>query len=256
MSKFADKLRSLSKSSSAPMGFHPAVSEAKGLSMLLIVGLSGTRLKEARAVADIAADAGLIVSEGIGAKTVRQVVETVGSVPLGVFVKGMQEKEIDELVSLGCDFVVFDIGGAATILSRKEVGRFLIIEPSLDQGLVRSINSFEVDGVLISGGGDSAMTVERLLACRRFVELLEKPVVMMLPSVVTMEELTSLWHAGVDGVVSASTQSTEVVTGLKKMLGDLPKRAGNRRATAGVMLPRLGGDVGDEEHEQEEKIQP
>ena len=256
MSKFADKLRSLSKSSSAPIGFHPAVSEAKGPSMLLIVGLSETRVKEARAVADIAADAVLMVSEGTGAKTVRQVVETVGSVPLGVLVKGMREKEIAELVSLGCDFVVFDIGEAAAILSRKEVGKFLMIEPSLDQGLVRAINRFEVDGVLIGGGGDSVMTVERLLVCRRLVELLEKPVVMMLPSVVTKEELTGLWLAGVDGVVSASTQSTEAVTELKKMLGDLPRRAGNMRATAGVMLPRLGRDVVDEEDEQEEKIQP
>ncbi len=256
MSKFADKLRSVSKSSSAPIGFHPAVSEVMNPSMLLVVGLSETRVKEARIVADIAADAGLIVSEGTGAKTVKQVVEAVGDVPLGVFVKGMREKEIDEFVSLGCDFVVFDTGGAGAILSRKEVGKFLMIEPSLDQGLVRAINSFEVDGVLIGGGGGSVMTVERLLACRRSVELLEKPVIMMLPSLATKEELTSLWQAGVDGVVSASTQSTEALAELKKMLGDLPRRARNRRAAAGVVLPRHGGDVVDEENEQEEKIQP
>ena len=223
--------------------------------MLLIVGLSETQAKEARTVADIAADAGLIVSEGTGAKTVKQVIEAVGNVPLGVSVKGMREKETDELVSLGCDFVVFDIGGAAAILSKKEVGKFLMIEPSLDQGLVRAINSFEVDGVLISGGG-SVMTVERLLVCRRSVELLEKPVIIMLPSLVTKEELISLWQAGVDAVVSASTQSTEALSQLKKMLGDLPRRARNRPATAGVVLPRYGGDVIGEEDEQEEKIEP
>ena len=224
--------------------------------MLLIVGLSESQAKEARTVADIAADAGLIVSEGTGAKTVKQVVEAVGDVPLGVFVKGMREKEIDELVSLGCDFVVFDIGGAAAILRKKEVGKFLTIEPSLDQGLVRAVNSFEVDGVLISGGGDSVMTVERLLVCRRFVELLEKPVILTLPSLATKEELASLWQAGVDGVVFASTQSAEALAELKKMIGDLPRRARNRRATAGVVLPRYGGDAVDEEDEQEEQIQP
>jgi hypothetical protein len=169
--------------------------------------------------------------------------------------KGMREKEIDELVSLGCDFVVFDIGEPAAILGKKEVGRFLTIEPSLDQGLVRAINSFELDGVLI-GSGDSVMTVERLLVCRRFVELLEKPVIVMLPSLVTKEELVSLWQAGVDGVVSAPTQSTEALAELKKMLGDLPKRTRTKRMTAGVVLPRYGGDMGGEEDEQEEKIQP
>jgi hypothetical protein len=256
MSRFADKLRSLSKSSSAPIGFHPAASEVRSPSMLLIVWLSETQSKEARTVADIAADAGLIVSEGTGAKTVRQFVEAVGDVPLGVFVKGMREKEIDELVSLGCDFAVFDIGGAAAILSKKEVGKFVMIEPSLDQGLVRAINSFEVDGVLISGAGGSVMTMERMLACRRIVELLEKPVIVALPSLATKEELTSLWQAGVDGVVSASTQSTEALAELKRTLGDLPRRARNRRTTTGVVLPRYGGDAVDEEDEQQERIKP
>jgi len=151
--------------------------------------------------------------------------------------------------------VVFDTGGAAVLLSRKEVGKFLMIEPSLDQGLVRAINSFEVDGVLI-GAGDSVITVERLLVCRRFVELLEKPVITMLPSLVTKEELVSLWQAGVDGVISASTQSTDALAELKKMLGDLPKRTRNRRTTAGVVLPRYDGDVIGEEDEQEEDSRP
>jgi hypothetical protein len=256
MSKFADKLRSLSKSSTAPIGFHPAVSEARSPAMLLIVGLSGTQVKEAKTVADVNADAGLIVGESLGAKTVKQVLEAVGNVPLGVFVKGMSEKEIDELVSLGCDFVVFDIGGAAAILRKKEVGKFLMIEPSLDQGLVRAINSFEVDGVLTSGGGGSVMTVERLLVCRRFVELLEKPVIMTLPSLASKEELTSLWQAGVDGVVAPSTQSTEALAELKRMVGDLPRRARGRRTKADVALPHYGGDMVGEEDEQEEKIQP
>jgi hypothetical protein len=254
MSKFADRLRSLSKSSTAPIGFHPTVSEARSPAMLLIVGLSGTQVKEARTVADVDADAGLILSEGTNGKIVRQTVEAVGNVPLGVFVKGMSEKEIDELVSLGCDFVVFDIGGAAAILRKKEVGKFLMIEPSLDQGLVRTINSFEVDGVLTSGGGGSVMTVERLLVCRRFVELLEKPVIITLPSLATKEELTSLWQAGVDGVVAPSTQSTDALVELKRMIGDLPRRARARRTKADAALPHFGGDMAGKEDEEQEEI--
>ena len=255
MSKFADKLQSLSKSSTAPIGFHAAVSEVRSPAMLLIVGLSGTQVKEAKIVADANADAGLMMSEGTNTKTIGQVVEAVGNVPLGVFVRGMSQREMDELASLGCDFVVFDIRGAAAILRKKEVGKFLMIEPSLDQGLVRAINSFEVDGVFISSGGDS-VTVEHLLVCRRFVELLEKPVIMTLPSLATREELTSLWQAGVDGVVTPSTQSAEALMELKKMIGDLPRGARGRRARAGVVLPHYGGGVVGEEDEQDEDIQP
>jgi hypothetical protein len=255
MSKFADKLQNLSKSSTTPIGFHPAVSELKSPSMLLIAGVSGTQVKEAKIVADVNADAGLILGEGPSAKVVKQMVEAVGNVPLGVFVKGMSEEKINELTGLGCDFVVFDIRIPAAVLHKEEVGKFLMIEPSLDQGLVRAINSLEVDGVFISSrGGDSFVAVEHLLICRRFVEILEKPVIMALPSLVTKAVLTSLWQAGVDGVVAPSEQSVETLAELKKMISDLPRGARGRRAKTGVMLPHYGGGVAEEEEEEQEEI--
>jgi hypothetical protein len=255
MSKFVDKLHSLSKSSTTPIGFHPSISELKSPAMLLIAGLSGTQVKEAKILADVNADAGLILSEGPSAKVVKQMVEAVGNVPLGVFVKGTSEEEINELANLGCDFVVFDIKAAAAVLCKKEVGKFLMIEPSLDQGLVRAINSLEVDGVFISSrGGDSFVAVEHLLVCQRFVELLEKPVMLALPSLVTKADLTSLWQAGVDGVVAPSTESVEILAELKKMIDDLPRRARGRRAKAGVVLPHYGESAAGEDDEEQEEI--
>jgi len=255
MSKFVDKLQSLSKAAATPIGFHSFVSELKSPPMLLVAGLSGTQVKEAKIVTEVSADAGLILSEGTSAKVVKQMVEAVGNVPLGVFVKGISEEKINELMSVGCDFVVFDIRIPAAVLHKEGVGKFLMIEPSLDQGLVRAINSLEVDGVFISSrGGDSFVAVEHLLVCRRFVELLEKPVITTLPSLVTKAELTSLWQAGVDGIVAPSTQSTEALAGLKKLIGDLPRGARGRRAKAGVVLPHYGGEVAEEEDEEQEEI--
>jgi hypothetical protein len=255
MSKFVDKLQSLSKSSTTPIGFHPSVSELKKPAMLLIAELSRTQVKEAKIVADVNADAGLILSEDPGARIVKQMVEAVGDIPLGVFVKGMSEEKINELASLGCDFVVFDIRISAAVLHKDKVGKFLMIEPSLDQGFVRAINSLEVDGVFISSRGeDSFVAVEHLLVCRRFVELLEKPVIMVLPSLVTKAELTSLWQAGVDGVVVPLTQPIEALAELKKMIGDLPRGARGHRAKADVKLPQYGGLVASEEDEEQEEI--
>jgi len=255
MSKFVDKLQSISKSATTPIGFHASISELRTPTMLLIAGLSGTQVKEAKIVADVNASAGLIRSEGSSTKIVGQMVKALGDVPLGVFVKGMSEEKMDELASLGCDFVVFDISMPALILQKEEVGKFLMIEPSLDQGFVRAINSLNVDGVFISSRGeDSFVAVEHLLVCRRFVELLEKPVIMALPSLVTKAGLTSLWQAGVDGVVAPSRQSVETLAELKKMIGDLPGRARGRRAKAGVKLPHYGGFVAEEEDEEQEEV--
>jgi hypothetical protein len=255
MSKFVDKLQSLSKSSTTPIGFHPSASESKSPAMLLIAGLSGTKVNEDKTVADVNTDAGLILSEGPSVKVVKQMVEAAGDIPLGVFVKGMSEKEINELASLGCDFIVFDIRIPAATLHKEEVGKFLIIEPSLDQGFVRAINNLEVDGVFInSRDEDSFVAVEHLLVCRRFVELLEKPVIMTLPTLVTKAELTSLWQVGVDGVVAPSTRSVEALAELKKMIGDLPGGVRGRRAKADVKLPHYGGFVTGEEDEEQEEI--
>jgi len=255
MSKFVDKLQSLSKSSTESIGFHPAVSELKGPAMLLIAGLSGTQVKEAKIVAGTNTDAGLILSEGPSASVVKQMVEAMGDVPLGVFVKGISEEKINELTSLGCDFVVFDIKATAKVLHKEKVGKFLMLEPSLDQGFIRAINSLELDGVFISSrNGDSFIAVEHLLFCRRFVELLEKPVMITLPSLVTKAELTSLWQAGVDGIVTLPGQPIEALTELKKMIGGLPRGARGRRAKAGVKLPDYGGFAAREEDEEQEEI--
>jgi len=255
MSKFVDKLQSLSKSSTTPIGFHPSVSELKSPIMLLIAGMSGTKVNEAKIVADVNADAGLILDEGPSAMVVKQMVAAVGDIPLGVFVKGMSEEKINELASLGCDFVVFDIRIPAAVLHKEEVDKFLMIEPSLDQGFARAINSLEVDGVFISSRGeDSFVAVEHLLVCRRFVELLEKPVIMALPSLVTKAELSSLWQVGVAGVVAPPMQSVEALTELKKMIGDLPGGARDRRAKADVKLPQYSGFVTEEEDEEQEEI--
>lgn len=254
MSKFADKLQSLSKSSTTPIGFHPSVSESKSPAMLLIARLAETQGKEAKVVADANVDAGLILGEGPIAKIVKQMVKSVGDIPLGVFVEDVSEEKINELASLGCDFLVFDVKAAAAVLHKEELGKFLMIEPSLDHGFVRAINSLGVDGVFISSRDeDSFVAVEHLLVCQRFVELLEKPVIMALPSLVTKAELTSLWQAGVDGIVAPSTQSVETLAKLKKMIGDLPRGARGRRAQAGVKLPHYGGFVAGEEDEEEQE---
>ncbi len=254
MSKLVDKLQSLSKSSTTPIGFRPSVSEPKSSAMLLIVGLSGTQVKEAKIVADANADAGLIMSEGPSAKTVKQMVEAMGDVPLGVSVKDMSQERINELVSTRCDFVVFDIKVPAAVLHKEGIGKFLMIEPSLDPGFVKAINRLGVDGVVISSRSGEFIAVEHLLICRRLVELLEKPVIMSLPSLATKAELASLWQAGVDGVVTPSAQSVEALAELKRMISELPRGARGRRTKVDVMLPRYGGVVAGEEDEEQEEI--
>jgi len=254
MSKFVDKLQRLSKSSAPSIGFHPAASESESSAMLLIAGLSGVDVKEAKVVADSNADAGLILNQSFDTETVKQMVEAVGDIPLGVFVKDVSQDKVNELVGSGCDFVVFDIKVPGAVLQQEDVGKFLMIAPSLEQSLVRAINGLEVDGVFINRGEESSITVEHLLIYQRFSELLNKPLVVTLPSLVTSGELNNLWQAGIDGIVIPPAQPIEVFAALRRMAANLSKEAKRRRGKVGVILPQYGEDMVIEEDEEEEEI--
>ncbi|MCK4403066.1 MAG: hypothetical protein KAV98_04805 [Dehalococcoidia bacterium] len=252
MSKFVDKLHNLSKSSASPIGFHAAASKLKSSPMLLVAGLAGVDVKEADALTDSNVDAGLILNQNSKVESLKEMVKAMGDIPLGVVTKGMSKKRAAELVDSGCDFVVFDMKASVAALRGEGAGKFLVIEPSLDQGLVRAINALEVDGVFINRGRESFITVEYLLICRRFSELLDKPLVVTLPSLITSAELGNLWEAGMDGIVIPPAQPVEAFTELRKVIDNLPKRAKHRRGKVGVVLPHYGGDIAAEEEEEEE----
>ena len=254
MSKFVDKLQYLSKSSAPSIGFHPAASESKSSAMLLIAELSRVDVKEAKVIANNKADAGLIPGQSFNIENVRQMAKVMGDIPLGIFVKDISKERVDKLVGSGCDFVVFDVKMPLVELCRQEVGKFLMIEPSLDQGLIRAINRLDIDGVFIDRGEESLVTVERLLIYHRFSELLDKPLVAALPSLVTRAELSNLWQAGIDGIVIPPAQTEDMFAELRRMIENLPKEAKRRRGKAGVILPYYGGDVDVESDEEEEEI--
>ncbi len=255
MSKFVDKLQHLSKSAAPSIGFHPVASKPKSSAMLLIAGLSGVDVKKAEVLANSIVDAGLILSQSI--EGIGQVAEVMGDIPLGILVKDVSEGKLDKLVESSCDFVVFDVKMPLVEFRQQGIGKFLMIEPSLDWGLIRAINRLDVDGVFIDRGKESFITVERLLIYHRFSDLLNKPLVAILPSLVTNAELANLWQAGIDGIVTPPAQPKKSLTELRRIIDNLPKGANRRRGKADVILPHYGGgeDIeSDEEEEEEEEI--
>jgi len=253
MSKFVDKLRRISKSGSKPIGFRASASEPEHPPMLFVLGMSGAQSAAAKVVVDVGADAGLVLSENLGAASISELVASMSGIPVGVLAKGMGEEKIDELASAGCDFMVFDVKSSAVVLHKEKAGKVVMIEPLLDPVLIRAVNRLEVDAALINSKADAPfVAVEDLLLCRRLVELLDKPVIVGLSSLVSKAELTSLWEVGADGIVLPATYSVEALAGVKKMIGDLPRKARSRRTKADVVLPQYAGGVLAEADEDED----
>ena len=252
MSKFAEKLQRVYRGAAAPMGFRKST-EVEPPPLLLIANLTKAGAAEAKAVADAGIDAGIVIGVGLGAKGFGQLSKAVDDVPLGLFLGSAEKEEIAQSVDLGCDFVVFDLKTLLEAVSREDVGKLLRIEPSLDPGLVRAINELPltVDGVLVAGE-ELSVTVERLLICQRFTELLAKPLLVTVNLSVTRAEISSLFQAGVNGLVLPERVPAETFAELKKTIASLPKAA-KRKTKGAALLPRLGGGLGAEVQEEEEE---
>ena len=252
MSKFVDKLQNLFRSPASPIGFRSSVNESNVPAMLLIAGMSRTDVKDIGVAVSHEVDAGLILTQDFNTEMVKQTIKAAGDVPVGILLKDVSGEKLHQLLDSGCDFLVLDTKMPATALRAEGMGKFLAIGLSLDSGLVRAINNLDVDGVFLISDGDSFTTVEHLLIYRRFSELLDKPLIAMLPSPVDTDVLSNLREAGISGVVVPATQPSEAFVELRKLIDSLPKEVKHKRGRASVTLPQCT-DITDVEEEEDEE---
>jgi len=253
MSKLVDKLHSISDSSTLPIGFRSSASESKGSAMLLVAGIGDVNVKEAEVMVNANVDAALMFEQRISGDDLTQMVEAMRDISIGMFLCEGSKSDMGELAKSGCDFIVFDVKAPMAALQEGEIGRFLAVELSLDVGLVRAINGLDIDGVLINMGKEPFITVEHLLFCQRFGELLDKPLLVALPSLTTNKELKSLWEAGIDGIVAPPGQDSEELLKLKEMMAGLPRGVKRRRRKVSVVIPHYDSGLSTEEEEEEEE---
>jgi hypothetical protein len=253
MSKLIEKLQLIS-AAAEPMGFRAALTVPKRQSMLLVASLPCGDA-EAAACAQDSADA-VLVSIGdlkAEAKALKQMASAWAGIPWGAWLETATGDGIRQLQAMGCDFIVFDAARtAASALPEAEIGRVLKIDPSLADGLVRTIDQLPVDGALLSPGSESPfLSVHLLMICQRLASMVRKPLVVATPSAVTDSDVESLWQAGVDGVVvSLETQGQRAkLLELRQAIDGLPPPA-KHRGELEALLPCVG-EAGAELEEEE-----
>ena len=246
MSKLVDKLCRFSKPS-PQMGFRRASSESAAPTMLLIAGIREGDVTGAKAIASSDVDAGLIF-EQIEMGNLSQMAEATGSIPMGVFLGEGNSAKVAEIATSGCDFVVFDAKAPVETLEIKELGKFLAVEMSSGYDLIRPIGELEVDGVILVNR-EPVLAIEHLLLCRRFGSMITKPILVEVASP-TKADVSTLWEAGVDGIVVPPGQSLEQLSKLRETIASLPQRR-RKSGGIGVTLPHYGGMAVEEEAEEE-----
>jgi len=252
MSKFVDKLHKLTKSPAPAIGFQVAASKSKNPPMLFVAGLSGIDTAEVTNAVRSNADAGLILNSSFKLGNLKKTITAMGDIPLGVLIKGITEKRVSKVINSGCDFVVFDTQASSAVLREEKTGKFLLIEPSLDQGLVNAINDLAIDGVFINKGEEAFITIKHLVVCHRFSKLLNKPLMVVLPSPITGVAIANLWKASMAGIVTPPTQPADTFAELKEAINTLSGQTKRRQDKANAVLPQYREYISAEEEEEEE----
>jgi hypothetical protein len=253
MSKFVDKLKHVSHGVQ-PMGFRAAATAPSKPRMLLVAVVPQVDTEHP---ADIVAgaDAGLLsmARPGSGAKALEQMSQAVPDIPWGGWLKEIGKEGVGKV---GGDFIVFPAEKAALAMpDDEERGKILEVEPWLEPGLLKAIDSLPVDAVLIAAEDKQFLTWHHLMLFQRCANILSKPLLVLVPPEVTSGELAALWEVGVRGVVVRAGVEGKIA-GIRQMLDKLPVPSVDKRNKAGPLLPRVGGGTGavsEEEEEEEEE---
>ncbi len=253
MSKFADKLGSIYKTVAPSMGFRKPDAEAELPPLLLIANINKSGARKAKSLTESGVDAAVVNSKNIEAASFKELIAGMNNTPLGLVLDDGSQENIQELIKLDWDFVIFGLQTPVEAINKEGLGKILRIEPSLAPGLARAINELgmAIDGVLVAGDS-SAVTIERLLTCQFLAGLVGKPLLITANSSLTSGELSSLHEAGIKGLLCPEGTTPKAFAELKKLISSLPK-APRRKTRTSVLLPRLGVPETREEKVEEEE---
>jgi hypothetical protein len=242
-----DKLERIWAGKAQPLGFGPQTSKVKSPAMAIVARLSPGKPDVAALTGEEGADAFLVPIDDLerAAETLSRVSKAAGDIPFGVSVAAVTKDDVERLIELGCDFLLFNANEVpAAILSETRIGKVMEVDPSLSDGLGRTIARLPIDAVFFSAE-QGPLTVRQLMDYARLAGLVGKPSLAALPSVLRREDIEGLWQAGIRGLVL--TPERKRLSQVKEIIQSLP--AIKRRAEKGmdVMLPAVESPSEEEE---------
>jgi len=206
MSRLIKRLNQVAQDAPRPIGFKAAQTVSLKPRIQLIASVAQA---DADNLADIlaGADAGLlrISSPDSGSKALKKMCEIASDIPCGGWLSGASgKKEVEQIVKAGGDFVVIPAADTSmSVLEDNDIGKILEVGTSLSNGLLRTINEVSVDAVLAPGEAERghSLTCHHVIVFQHLADLLDKPLLVTVPSNITASELQALWEAGVSGAV-------------------------------------------------------
>lgn len=254
MSRFTDKLREVADGGGQqPLGF-ARPNRDRTPNMLAIAALATAKADIVSAAVDAGAD--ILILPGQDAKALDSLPDSVKNVPWGVSIESPAEGTIQTLKDKGCDFLVFPLAGTPlSVLRDEDLGKVLIIEPTIEERTARAVRQLPVDAILARVDTEGALTLEKLLEFAFIGALGGDYSLIDLPTAWTAGDLEELRDDGVTGIVVtfSDAKQGDDMRRLKEAIGGLAprrKRDNSRARVTSLTLP--GVDMHDHQEEEEE----
>ncbi len=242
MSVFIDKLENLFEGEQQSIGFGAKQAVSPGKKIQVVACLS----QENGDIDDIIAGADAVLlctsKADAAAGLVQKITAASADIPCGIWLKGTGKTEMRQIVKIKSDFLVFAAAGTPlTVIESYEGGKIIEIESSVDAGILRTVNTLSVDGVLAGGEEteEDSLTVQKLMMFQRFADIVTKPLLVPVPGKITGKELLALWEAGVSGVVIEADGQGRIKK-LRQEIDKLDFPSQRKRDRSNVVLPRSG----------------
>lgn len=248
MSKLADRIRRVSRTAPAPLGFTAAAATPQQPTMLCLVRLSGPDGGKAAEAGARGAD-GVIV-DGLDAGRAPELVARAKGVIVGARLGRAGRPEAAALRQAGVDFLVVDSAAAAEVMLEEGLGFVMALGKDADDATLRLLGDLSLDALLL-GAQEAPMTVGRLLEVRRLAALARTPLLVEVTAGAEAAHLQVLRDSGAVGVV-ADGSALGRLEALRRTIASLPARRRRREERAEAVLPVQLMTEHEEAEEEEE----
>jgi hypothetical protein len=261
MSKLLEKLERISEGSSQPLGFGAAVSRTKVSQMLVIASIPAGNAKLTAVAEKGGADALLVTVEHLDKeiKNLAKIGRAKADIPWGISSETVSKEEMEKLIEIGCDFVIFAPAKTpAAVLTEEIIGKVLTIDTSLTESLAKAVNRLQLDAVLIAPSSEEEppFTVLQLMVYERLASVTGKHLLATMAPSMSTSDLESLWGLGVRGIVvdMAVEQPEQRLSEVKEAIQKLPttRKKSKEKIRATLTLPRASSEKVEPEEEEEE----
>ncbi|MGA3093828.1 MAG: hypothetical protein ABSD79_00345 [Dehalococcoidales bacterium] len=209
MSRFADNLKNALQVAPPAMGFFRSAQASTKPRMLLVAWAGLDEVEKLPSLLQGADAAVLVPSKTPAARTLKALAKSLGDMPWGLWTEG-DTQNLKSLESAGVDFVVFapdKMPLAAT--GEEKPGRVVGIPLDLEDSLARTVSELPVDAVIINSPGTAPLTFQDLMRFRRLGDWISKPLLAVVPALLTEGEIKALWDAGIDALVVSLTAENQ-----------------------------------------------